>query len=54
MDEKKLVFSKDEFDVVVHDCGMVEISAGDKHLLQITDEQFEDIINRRRQLIHGN
>ena len=47
MDEMKLVYSMDEFDIVMHDDGLVEISAGDKHHLQLTREAFDDMIHQR-------
>lgn len=53
VEEKKLVFTKGEFDIICHDDGLVEISSGNK-LVQFDDLAFEDIINRRRMMMHGN
>ena len=52
MDEKAIVISKDQFDIKCHADGLVEITAGDKKLLQLTKEDFDSIVDDRMRLIY--
>lgn len=51
MDEIKLVYTKDEFDIIMHDDGHVDISAGDKLLMQIPAEEFNQMVQKRAYLL---
>jgi len=53
MEEKKLVFTKGEFDLIMHEDGLVEISAGDDNHIQIGFDTFEDILHKRRMFMVG-
>ncbi|MCK4795431.1 MAG: hypothetical protein KAV87_67500 [Desulfobacteraceae bacterium] len=53
MDEMKLVYSKGEFDIIMHNDGLVEISAGDKYQIQIDFDTFEEMIHQRRMFMAG-
>ena len=54
MDEKSIVISRDEFDIKCHADGLVEISAGDGHLLQISCIEFEQLVDDRMRLMHNH